>query len=510
MDKKIKIVVPGLILLVIALGITVKFTSGVTMSSRILRMAYNYHTSINALDPAEIRTSYEYGLVRNLYGRLVDIDLSGNIVTDVPESFSVSEKSIEFKFSDKVKTINNHPITARDAELSLKRLIMRKRSGHGDIRRLLCPNHDLIALNDDCPGIKSNGNTLTLTVENEYYLPMLISVLESADYSIIPEKSLKSESGQILIRNYSETSGPYYIEKDSNDGSLVLKANPNHYHYSKNMPQEIQLVPTDLLEGLTLFKESKVDLLPTSQSYNGQEVAEIMKATTNEIHETLPLKVRLVAFTPLALKDFTPEQRMFAALKAGQAIAKLLPQYGSKPTAQFFQALSDGALTSNQLKMIEAFRNSPLRPHFNKPIELELSQKFVESFRNELAPYPEIRVIETKKPSSQNSKTEFASMYFISSDSAWSEDFNLISYNFQSGTFELPGMDKDKWLTNYLSNQNKELRIQMLNELQYKLLSNASFVPLSVSPYYAVVKKPWTLNQSKLSAGTKLWEMRRP
>lgn len=473
-----------------------------------IRMSINFDQSAKSLDTSQIRTVYQYELIRNLYGRLVEYDASSQFVVDVPESFSWSKDEVTFVFGDKVKTIDGHVITAQDAELSLKRLIYKGKSGHGDIRRFLCPDYKLKSISDPCPGVRSEENKLILKVVNPIFLPQLLSTLESADYSIIPATSLNLNSSGLEIDDYRNTSGPYYVAEDSEKGELVLKANPNHYHYNDDMPQTVYLVPHDLLGGLSAFLKGKVDLLPTSQMFAGDDAKNILSDKSYNIHETIPLRVTVIMFSPKALQDFTPEQRLYASRAIGKVLTKLFPLVGERSTFQFFQAMSDGSLTKPQINELEKWLESSQTPRFHRPIELKILPSHVDVFKEALRDHPEIEVNVAHRSALIMPLEERPDVYFGITDSAWTENFNLLGYNFENSSFALPGMNTEEWFRDYLSTADKEARIQKLNKLHFDLLMNASIVPTRVTPYYAVSTKAWNLNQSTLSAATALWLLR--
>jgi hypothetical protein len=474
-----------------------------------IRMALNFSRSAKSLDTSEILTTYQYELLRNLYGRLVEYDSDSQLVADIPESLSWSEDEVTFTFGDKVTTIDGHVINAKDAEASLKRLIVKGKSGHGDIRRFLCPDYKLNSIEDPCPGVRTEGNKLILKVVNPIFLPLLLSTLESADYSIIPITSLDHSSHDLSVSDYKNTSGPYYVSEDSDNGALVLRANPHHYHYDIEMPQVVRLVPVDLTSGLSAFLKGEVDFLPTSQFFVGENAQKILEDKSFNVHETLPLRVTVANFAPKGLHDFTPEQRLYAALALDKAQSRLFPQIGSRSTTEFFQAMSDGALTEEQVAQIKAWREGLKPPKFERPIEVKVLSSFVESFKEALKDYPEIKISAADQSAITLPLDQRPELYFVMTDSAWTENFSLLGYNFENSSFSVPGVNTEDWFRDYLATADKGLRIKKLNKLHFDMLLNASIVPTKVTPYYAVSTKTWSLNQSNLSAGTAIWRMRR-
>lgn len=475
-----------------------------------MRVAYYYSKSCRSLDTAKLNTMYDYELAHNLYSRLVEYNSENQLVPGVAESFSFKDDSIEFRFGDKVTTVDGHTIGARDAAISLKRLVMAGESGHGDIRRLLCPGHVLKSIHEDCPGIQIIGNSLVLKPVKRYYVSLLMSVLESADFSIVPESSLDLKVNGAPIIDWRNTSGPYYVEKDSDDGSWILKANKKHYHYDQMMPQTVQLVPTSYQEGSRKLVAGEVDLVTTTDYFTGSEAEGVLKDHKNyNVHATLPFRINMLCFTPEAVKKFSIEQRVFVAKKFAEVANKLFPTIGAQSTAQFFQALSDGSLTREQLDEIGAFRENVATSSFGKSIEIGVREAGYAAFLPETARIPGIRLLRYKVAPFGLPLAQRTQMYNVATDSAWSENLALLGHNFKMGIFHLPGLDSEQWFTSYLETGSKEGRIKKLNELHYQLLKMGVIYPYDAYPYYAVANKSWSLNFSKLSSNTDLWRMRR-
>jgi ABC-type transport system substrate-binding protein len=110
-----------------------------------LRVASTYAKGSTSLDPAKIVNLSEYELLRNLYGRLVTYDLNGSLIPDVAESFYWEGDSLIFTFSDKLKTVDGIIINADDAAISLKRAMVFGKTGHGNLKEILCPSANFIS-----------------------------------------------------------------------------------------------------------------------------------------------------------------------------------------------------------------------------------------------------------------------------------------------------------------------------------------------------------------------------
>jgi hypothetical protein len=273
------------------------------------------------------------------------------------------------------------------------------------------------------------------------------------------------------------------------------------------MPQSVQLTPVGLTNAYEEFLKGKVDLVPLF--FFGPEAQDVLSSKDYEIHETLPLKVTAIQFSPKAMREFTPQQRAFAGEALGKVYSKLFPKFKAKPTLEFFQALGAGGLDDDQLEKIRSIREIKERPIFARPIEVRILKDYVGIISKELKDYPEIKVNAAEIPAIRLSPEKRPDMYSVLNDSAWTEDLTLVGYNFGMGFFSLPGLDVEKWMLDFASTSERTNRIKKLNQLHFDLLKTVTLLPIDVSPYYCVIKKPWELNQSNLSANLRLWRIQR-
>lgn len=480
--------------------------------SRDLRISLNYETSGTKLDPLSLVNIYEYELMQNLYGRLVRYDQNGQLVADIPTSFSWSDRQITFVFGRKAITLSGHVIDAADAAISLRRLISSGKREFEDIRNLLCQTSDKKRpsknLSEACAGIQVKDDRLILTVDESEHVSKVLTLIESAQFSILPRYVINEATGELKDRSHIETSGPYWLSKDSPDGRLELKANPKHYLFNEHMPQRIETFPGGGKVACKMLMDGKIDFLPASTYLSGELASQVVKNRRFNIHETLPFRVLLVRFSPQALLKFTAEQKLYAGLKAIQAFQKHYGQVGGRPTSQFFQSLSDGTLLDEQLAEINRLRDA-LKPKFQEPITYGAMANHFETLTKELSNEPDIKVVDSGVHPMDLPVEKQPDMYYLVTDSAWTENLSLLGYNFESKMFWVPGLDTSEWMRKYVSKTDKGERIAMLRDLHFNMLKNGSIVPVEMAPYYVISTKDWELNQLKLLASTLLWTVRR-
>lgn len=480
-----------------------------TRSNSKLRMGYPSKVGIASFDVLSITSIYQYELLRNLYGRLVRYNQEGQIAADIPERFYWENGSLVFEFNKKSTTIDGYVISAEDAATSLKRNIIYKKSGHGDIRNFLCPSQELKHISDACDGIEVVDNKLILKPVKEHYGPLLLTVLENVDYSIIPKISLNES---LRIKDYKNTSGPYFVAKDSDIGEIKIQANTKHYLYSKNMSQEIDLIPTDTNNIWSLFLQGTIDLIPTGMLTVGTQAHLVLNdKERSNIHTSIPISTHLMVFSQEAIEKFSAEQRFFVGKIFSELTKTKFIFFEAQATETFFSKHSNGGLSDVQEAMLKNKRNNNGRPVFKHPIEIGVSEALAELFTKLLPEYSnEVKFIGLKTLSIDLKISDRPHVIIMPNDSSWLEDMGLIGYNLNLEVFKIFGITKDAWIKNYLSKENKEDRNKMLQDLHYENLINAYIYPFLVSPYFAVIKKPWVFNMSTLHAGTELWNIKIP
>ena len=473
-----------------------------------LKVATFYKKSSKFIDPIQFETAIDYSLARNLYSPLVEYDENGNIIPGVADSFHWDGQNLVFTFTDKAKTNKGKVLTASDAEKSLRRTFLLDKKNHGSLRSFICQNEGE-SFNGICSGIHVSENKLIMTVKKDISYDHVIEVLTSADFSIIP--SLPDDVIQLkdVVLNHAETSGPYFVDQDDENGNFHFKANKFHYHYSEDIPQSIQFVSThSSADHGSMLLNGEIDLATTVGYVSKESLKNIREQNSRfSVHETIPICVHMVVFTPSAVKKFSFEHRAFAAELFKKYYLSNSVESGMKNTNQFFQYMSDGNLDKDQEKVINEMLNLKKRPSFTVPIQYGVPEYRFESLKEYFKPFPEVEVVKRSKSSFLSPIEDRSDMYFITNDSAWTESVGLLNYNFNNGIFHIPGFDFNVWMSNYMKIQDRSTRVKMLSDLHFKILQAGSIFPFSVSPYHAVARKPWEIKMSTLFAGTPLWQI---
>jgi len=474
----------------------------------VLRIAFPYAKPASAYEPALIHLAPEYIFLENVFSPLVEMEpKKGEIVPGVAEAYRWEGEELHLTIRKNLKTVTGVPVTAADAEFSLKRLLTMPGNTHGNFRELLCGHNGLKSVNDQCEGIRAEGGELVLKTTpagKTFLLPMLVTL----DFAIIPRGSVDPKT--LKIADFTNTSGPYYVAKDSETGELELKANPNHYHYSRTMPQEIHFVPSTS-NSLEDFKAGRVDYISTVDAARADEVIEFSRSNSEAVlHTTMNIRSFILTFTRRGQREIPPEQRFALGQRIRMALWDALAgRNGYEKSMQFFPSFGEGALDQDRMQKIGAKFDAagalPARPLRLALVRLGNAEKFVSAIK---AAAPEIDAYESPKNPNfmkfTNPEDE-PQLILSGPDTGFQEDIGLITYSLNAGYFGMTEAERKAWLVRYMDTLEKADRIDLLKSLHESVLSTPVIVPLLVAPYAAIARKPWKIGLSQLYANNQLW-----
>lgn len=188
---------------------------------------------ITSLDPAE---SFEFAgsdYSRNVYGKLVSFDpanLAGGYIPDLAESWTVSEdgRTITFTMREGVTFHSGNPVTAEDAEFSLRRAVQLN----------LTPSFILTQFGFTPENIEetivADGNTVSITTDKKYATSFVLNCLTSTiggivDKKLVMENEQDGDFGNTWLKTNSAGSGAYKLINWKPNESISLQANPDFY-----------------------------------------------------------------------------------------------------------------------------------------------------------------------------------------------------------------------------------------------------------------------------------------
>lgn len=492
-----------------------KQQSGIQDVHSLLRVAFPLDRAVTEYEPTNISIASEYIFLENVFSPLVEMSESGAITPGVAETIHWENDKLILTIRKDLKTRSGRNVTAEDVLFSLKRLLVLTGNTHGNFKELVCDGIDLKSVDQDCPGLRLENDSIILDAgkRKTFLLPMLAAI----DFAVIPRKSVNPET--LKIEDYSETSGPYYVINDYGSGRIELKANPYHYHYSQKIAQQIDLIPFSAKTGgnsLEALKNNEVDLVTTVDVKKAD--AQIPFAQSNDDfsnHLTQKIRLHLLVFTEKGIKTLTKDERIFISKKVRNAFSKIYGQsLGFESRTEFFPSLGEGGLPKAQKNLVEAFNNlTGISP--KKKFKLGLMRRGgiepwsipIREYIPEAETYFEDNVPDLKK---NLSYVDYPEAFIVSTDTGFMEDISLISYSLNAGFLGLSKPDRLKWISDYMATPDKNIRLNKLKELHFKALTDPWIAPLVASPYAATVRKPWKIKLSDLYANNPLWLIQIP
>jgi len=232
-----------------------------TSSAQIFR--YNEASGISTLDPAFARVQGDIWAVKQLYTTLIEldsellprkllakswkIDSTGKVYSFTLRSDVYFAKSLCFKTTDSIRTVNS-----KDVVYSLERLRNRELAAPGS---WVLNNVDKIWASSD---------TLIHISLHEVFPPFL-SMLSMAYCSIVPYEAIEMFQGDFSINPVG--SGPFYLKKWIWNEKLVMRKNRNYFEKDKDGIQlpyleaiAIRFLP-DRQSAFLEFLQGKIDFL---------------------------------------------------------------------------------------------------------------------------------------------------------------------------------------------------------------------------------------------------------
>ncbi len=468
--------------------------------------------NLKFLDGKKIVHAIQYQFLLNLNLTLLEYDKNSNLNTLLAEDYEIHENTIIFQIKKGVKTVGGHEIKAKDAEVSLKRLINSNNGSHSRLAELLCPEETSIR-SQDCSGISSSEHELKIVTRKKSYIPFVLSLLTNADNVIYPLTALDNKTPSSSIINFKETSGPYYIEMekilDKEYSNVKLIPNKNHFLYSSKIPQEVNYTVTNFDELVSGDKKlnPKFNYIHNVAGLKLSQVNEIKDNDKSiKIFPTLMLKNTMIFTTESGRKKFLEKELMFTSLLIRNKLLGSTKHFPNivEPQVEYFPLSSEGNLTSEQhVKVLDKYSEILKNPiKLSTKIKIGLFKFSYDKYKEELDKINTIQII-LLKGSPFDNNSDSVDIFIDTIDSSFTESLDLLQYNKTFGIFDVSDEDMKK----YVDADLKEKRIKLLQEIHFKSLMNARFVTLGAAPYYTFLSKEWSAEPSKLFVGFPVWKI---
>ncbi len=231
---------------------------------------------ITTLDPAE---SFEFAgsdVSRNVYGRLVNFDplnLDAGYKPDLAASWTVSDdgKTITFTMRDGVKFHSGNPVSAEDAEFSLRRAVILNKTPSFILTQFGFTADNVATT------IVANGNTLSITTDKRYATSFVLNCLTAVIGGIVDKKTVMAnevdgDMGNSWLKTNSAGSGAYKVVSWKPNDSVTLQSNPDFYQGAPAMKRVIVRHVQESATQRLLLEKGDIDV---ARNLNPEDVAGI-------------------------------------------------------------------------------------------------------------------------------------------------------------------------------------------------------------------------------------------
>jgi len=231
---------------------------------------------ITTLDPAE---SFEFAgsdVSRNVYGKLVNFDplnLDAGYQPDLAESWEVSEdgRTITFTMREGVKFHSGNPVTAEDAEFSLRRAVILNKTPAFILTQFGFTPENVEQT------IRAEGNKLIITTDKRYATSFVLNCLTATiggivDKTLVMEHDVDGDLGNTWLKTNTAGSGAYKLVSWKPNESVTLSANPDFY---LGAPEMERVIVRHIQESATqrlLLERGDIDV---ARNLNPEDIAGI-------------------------------------------------------------------------------------------------------------------------------------------------------------------------------------------------------------------------------------------
>ncbi|MGC9419344.1 MAG: ABC transporter substrate-binding protein [Rhodovulum sp.] len=281
-----------------ALGLTVALTAvpGWAETPANMLVIANRIDDITTLDPAQ---SFEFAgsdVIRNVYGKLVNfdpLDLEAGYQPDLAESWEVSEdgKTITFTMREGVTFHSGNPVTAEDAEFSLRRAVILNKTPSFILTQFGFTPENVEET------IRAEGNKLIITTDKPYATSFVLNCLTATIGAIVDKKTVMEhevdgDMGNQWLATNSAGSGAYSVVAWKPNESVTLESNPDFYLGAPAMERVVVRHVQESATQRLLLERGDIDI---ARNLNPEDIAGVTGADGVKIEEEL--KGRLMYFS---------------------------------------------------------------------------------------------------------------------------------------------------------------------------------------------------------------------
>ncbi len=287
---------------------------------------------IKTFDPAE---SFEFAgadVSRNVYQKLVNfdpLDLDAGFQPQLAESWTISEDgmTITFTMADGQVFESGNPVTAKDAEFSLRRAVTLNKTPS-----FILTQFGFTPENVEQTIVAPDDKTLALTFDKPYALSFVLNCLTATIGGIVDMQTamaneVDGDMGNEWLRTNTAGSGPYKVVDWKPSESVLMDLNPN---YGGEAPAMERVIVQHIQESATQRLQLERGDIDVARNLSPEDVAGLGDVEGVKIIDEL--RGRLMYWSANQKSELLSDPKVIEALKlatdyAGMSDSFLKGQY---------------------------------------------------------------------------------------------------------------------------------------------------------------------------------------
>lgn len=270
---------------------------------------------IKTFDPAE---SFEFAgadVSRNVYQKLVNfdpMDLEDGYQPQLAESWEISEdgRTITFTMAERHTFASGNPVTAKDAEFSLRRAVQLNKTPS-----FILTQFGFTPENVEETIVAPDDETLVLTLDKPYALSFVLNCLTATIGGIVDSETVMANAedgdmGNAWLRTNTAGSGPYKVVEWRPSESVLMDLNPN---YSGETPEMERVIVQHIQESATQRLQLERGDVDIARNLSPEDIAGLEDAEGVKVVDEL--RGRLMYFAANQKKEMLADPKVIEALK---------------------------------------------------------------------------------------------------------------------------------------------------------------------------------------------------
>ncbi|GAA6201253.1 ABC transporter substrate-binding protein [Aquicoccus sp. SU-CL01552] len=270
---------------------------------------------IKTFDPAE---SFEFAgadVSRNVYEKLVNfdpLDLDAGYQPQLAESWEISEdgKTITFTMAEGHVFASGNPVTAKDAEFSLRRAVQLNKTPS-----FILTQFGFTPDNVEQTIVATDDKTLVLTLDKPYALSFVLNCLTATIGGIVDMETamaneVDGDMGNAWLRTNTAGSGPYKVVSWKPSESVLMDLNPK---YGGEKPAMERVIVQHIQESATQRLQLERGDIDVARNLSTEDVAGLEGVDGVKVIDEL--RGRLMYFSANQKKEMLADPKVIEALK---------------------------------------------------------------------------------------------------------------------------------------------------------------------------------------------------